>query len=170
MQHKPALAGSILKEGVKEMVRKNSTKAGETGTESLDMAMRNGSEAFKSGFEKAVKGYDQFWDYGRDTVEAYVKAANVAGKGVETLHSEIYAYSKQSVEDSISAAKAIFGSKSVHEAFEVQTDFVKSAFESYVSEVTKLSEILFATTKEAWNPLQGRVQAWAEVVDNTRAV
>jgi phasin family protein len=170
MQHKPALAGSIRKEGVKEMVRKNSTKAGETGAESLDMAMRNGSEAFKSGFEKAVKGYDQFWDYGRDTVEAYVKAANVAGKGVETLHNEIYAYSKQSVEDSISAAKAIFGSKSVHEAFEMQTDFVKSAFESYVSEVTKLSEILFATTKEAWNPLQGRVQAWAEVVDNTRAV
>ena len=151
------------------MVRKNSTKAGERSTETLDAAMKNGSEAFKANFEKAVKGYDQFWDYGRETVEAYVQAANAAGKGVETLHNEIYAYSKQSVEDSISAAKAIFGSKSVHEAFEMQSDFVKSALESYVSEFTKLSEIMFATTKEAWNPLQGRVQAWAEVVDTTRA-
>src|SRR5438045_1374275 len=152
------------------MVRKNTTKAGETSAEALDTAMKNGTEAFKAGFEKAVKGYDQFWDYGRDTVEAYAKAANVAGKGVETLHNEIYAYSKQSVEESISVAKAVFGSKSVHEAFEVQSDFVKSAFESYVSELTKLSEIMFATTKEALNPLQGRVQAWAEVVENTRSV
>jgi hypothetical protein len=29
---------------------------------------------------------------------------------------------------------------------------------------------MFATTKEAWNPLQGRVQAWAEVVENARTV
>jgi len=51
------------------------------------------------------------------------------------------------VEGSISAAKAVFGSKSVHEAFELQTDFVKSAFESYVSEVTKLGEIMFSATR-----------------------
>jgi phasin family protein len=169
VQHKPALAGSSQTKGVSNMVRKSSTKAGERSAETLETAMKNGSEAFKAGFEKAVKGYDQFWDYGRDTVEAYVKAANVAGKGAETIQNEIYAYSKQSVEDSITAAKAMFGSRSVHEAFEVQTDFVKSAFESYVSEMTKLSEIMFSTTKEALNPLQGRVQAWAEVVENSRA-
>jgi phasin family protein len=151
------------------MVRKNSTKAGEGNAETLETAMKNGSEAFKAGFEKAVKGYDQFWGYGRDTAEAYVRAANAAGKGAETIQSEIYAYSKQSVEDSITAAKALFGSRSVHEAFEVQSDFVKSAFESYVSEMTKLSEIMFSTTKETLNPLQGRVQAWAEVVENARA-
>ena len=151
------------------MVRKTSTKAGEKGADRFETAMNNGSDAFKAGFEKAVRGYDQFWDYGRDTVEAYVRAANAAGKGAETIQNEIYAYSKQSVEDSISAAKALFGSKSVHEAFEVQSDFVKSAFESYVSEVTKLSEIVFSTTKETLNPLQGRVQAWAEAVESARA-
>lgn len=154
------------------MVSRNRTKAGESerATETLDAAFKNGSEAFRTGFEKAAKGYDQFFGYGRETVEAYVKAANVAGKGAEVLHNEIYAYSKQSMEDSVSAAKALFGSKSVHEAFEVQTDFVKSAFDSYVSEITKLSEIMFSTTKEALNPLQGRVQAWVDVVENTRAV
>ena len=152
------------------MVRKNGKRTGEKieANETFETAVKNGSEAFKAGFDKAVKGYDQFWDYGRDTVEAYVKAANVTGKGVETIHNEIYAYSKQSVEDSISAAKALFGSRSVHEAFELQTDFVKSAFESYVSEVTKLSEIMFTTTKEALIPLQGRMQAWAEAVESSR--
>lgn len=137
--------------------------------ETVDAAMKNGSEAFKTGFDKMVKGYDRFFGYGRETVEAYVKAANAAGKGVETIHGEIYAYSKQSVEDSISAAKAVFGSKSIHEAFELQTDFVKSAFDAYVGEVTKLSEIAFSTAKDAMGPLQGRMQAWTETVESARA-
>ena len=154
------------------MVNRNRSRAGERveTTETLETAMKNGSEAFRTGFEKAVKGYDEFWGYGRETVEAYVKAANAAGKGAEILQNEIYSYSKQSVEDSISAAKAVFGSRSAHQAFELQTDFVKSAFESYVSEVTKLGEIMFSTTKEAFNPLQGRMQAWVEIVETARTV
>ena len=47
------------------------------------------------------------------------------------------------------------GSKSVHEAFEFQTDFAKSAFESYVAELTKFSELVTATTKDTFAPLQG---------------
>src|SRR3974390_944838 len=81
-------------------------------TEGIETAMKNGTEALKAGFEKAVKNYDQFLGYGKDTVEAYMKAANAAGKGAETLHNEIYSFSKQSIEDSIAAAKALMGSKS----------------------------------------------------------
>lgn len=139
------------------------------GVETLETAIKTGSEAFKTGFDRAVKNYDQFLGYGRDTVEAYMRAANAAGKGVETLHNEFYAFSKQSVEDSISATKALMGSKSVHEALELQSDFAKSAFDNYVSQVTKMGEIVSSTTKEAFEPLQGRVQAWVEVVQSTRA-
>jgi phasin family protein len=149
----------------------NRSKAGDkvVGTEAIESAMKNGSEAFKTGFEKAVKSYDNFFGYSRETVEACVKAANAAGKGVETLHNELYTYSKQSVEDSISATRALFASKSVHEALELQTDFVKSSFDAYVGQMTKLSEIMFSATKEAISPLQGRVQAWVEIVESARA-
>ncbi len=159
-----------LKDEVKNMAAK-AKMAGEKidGTESIETAIKTGSEAFKTGFDKAVKSYDQFLGYGKETVEAYMKAANAAGKGVETLHGELYAYSKQSVEDSISATKALLGSKSVHEAFELQTDFAKSAFDTYVSQVTKLGEIVSSTAKGAFEPLQGRVQAWVDIVQSSRA-
>ena len=137
--------------------------------QTAEAAFKNGADAFKSGFEKAVKNYDQFLGYGKETVEAYVKAANAAGKGVETIHSEIYAFSKQSIEESIAATKAVLGSKSVHEAFEVQTDFAKTAFDQYVGQLTKISELVAATSKEALAPLQGRVQAWVDVVQSSRA-
>ena len=139
------------------------------GTETIETALKNGSEALKTGFEKAAKNYDQFLSYGRDTVEAYMKAANAAGKGVETLHTEFYSFSKQSVEDSIAATKALMGTKSIHEAFELQTDFAKSAFDSYVSQMTKLSEIMLSSAKDTFQPLQGRVQAWVDVVESARA-
>ena len=139
------------------------------GTETIETAMKNGSEVLKSGFEKAAKNYDHFLSYGRDTVEAYMKAANAAGKGVETIQTEFYSFSKQSVEDSIAATKAVMGSKSIHEAFELQTDFAKSAFDSYVGQMTKLSEIMLSAAKDTFEPLQSRVQAWVDVVESTRA-
>jgi hypothetical protein len=35
--------------------------------------------------------------------------------------------------------------------------------------VSKLSEIMTAATKETLEPIQGRYQAWVEVVQNNRA-
>jgi phasin family protein len=138
-------------------------------TDTAETAVKNGTEAFKNGFEKATKNYGHFLSYGKDTAEAYLKAANVAGKGVETLQSEMYSFSKQSLEESLAATKAVLGSKSVHEAFEIQTDFAKTAFDAYVGQMTRISEIFASTTKEAIQPLQGRVQAWVDAVQSARA-
>ena len=143
--------------------------AAEKTTASAETTFLNGAEAMKAGFEKAVKSYDTVLGYGKDTVEAYMKSATIAGKGVESINSELYSYSKDAIEESIAAGKAILGSKSVHEAFELQTDYAKSAFEAYVGELTKFSELLTSTTKSTFAPLQGRVQAWVEVVQSARA-
>ena len=137
--------------------------------ETVETALKTSTEAFKTNFEKAVKGYDQLLGYGKETVEACVKSANAAGKGAETLHNEIYAYSKQSIEDTIAAAKALLASKSPQEAFELQTDFAKTAFEAYVGEVSKLNDIVVSTTKSAYEPLQGRYQAWVDTMQSFRA-
>ena len=144
--------------------------AAEKTTASAETTFLNGAEVLKTGFEKAVKNYDTVLSYGKDTAEAYMKSATVAGKGIESINSEIYSYSKDAIEESIVAGKAILGSKSIHEAFELQTDFAKSAFESYVSQLTKFSELFTSTSKETFAPLQGRVQAWVEVVQSARPV
>jgi phasin family protein len=153
----------------KEKTMAKNKTAGEKINGSAETAIKNGTHALKTGFDKAVKNYDQFLGYGKETVEAYMKSANAAGKGVETLHSEIYAFSKQSVEESLAATKAVLGSKSVHEAFELQTGFAKTAFDAYVGQMTRLGAIFSSTTKEAIQPLQGRVQAWVDVVQSKRA-
>lgn len=141
--------------------------AGDKAT--AETALENGAAALKTGLEKALKGYDAFVTYGKDNAEAVTKSATVAGKGIETINSEIYSYSKQSIEDSVAATKAVLGSKSVHEAFEFQTDYVKSAFEAYVAEMSKITELATATTKDSFAPFKGRVQAWLDTVQTVRA-
>jgi phasin family protein len=131
--------------------------------------MKNGTEAFKDGFEKAAKAYDHFLGFGKETVEAYLKAANAAGKGFETYQSEMFAFTKQSVEDSLAVTKAVLGARSVHEAIETQSGFAKTAFDTYVGEVNRLNEIALSTAKETFEPIQGRIQAWVEVVQSSRA-
>jgi len=142
--------------------------AGEKATASAETALETGTIALKTGLEKAMKGYDAVLGYGKDTAEAVMKSATVAGKSAETINSEIYSFSKQSIEDTVAATKAVMGSKSVHEAFEYQTDFAKSVFESYVAELSKISELATAATKDSFAPFKGRVQAWLDVVQTAR--
>lgn len=123
-----------------------------------------GADAIKAGFDKAIAGYDNVVNYSKDTAEALIKSATVAGKGAETLNNEFYTYAKQSLEDSLAAGKAFFAAKSVHEAIEVQTGFAKSAFENYVTELTKFNKLITATAKDSFAPLEGRAQAWVDLV------
>lgn len=151
------------------MAKAKAAEALNGAAEGIETAFKTGTEALKVSFEKAVKNYDQLLGYGKDTVEAYVKSANAAGRGAEILHNELYAWSKQSIEESITTAKAVLASKSVHEAFELQTDYARNAFDAYVGGLTKLSELVVSTSKEAFEPLQGRITAWVEAVQTARA-
>lgn len=143
--------------------------AGDRMKDAAETMAMNGADAVKNGFEKAVKGYDQVLGFGKETVEAYLKAANVAGKGVETMQNEMYSFSKQSVEETLAVTRAVLGARTVHEAIEIQSDFAKSVFDTYVGQINRMNEIMLSTTKEAFEPIQGRIQAWAEVVQTARA-
>ena len=132
--------------------------------ETIDTALHSGAEAMKDGFEKAVKGYDQIMTFGKDNAEAVVKSANAAGKGVETFNSEIFAYTRKSIEESMAVAKAIMGAKSVDEAISLQSEFGKAAFETYVDELAKFGDMALGIAKGAAEPLQARASAFVDLV------
>ena len=123
--------------------------------------------AFKSGLEKATKSYDEFVAFAKDTAEAWTSAANVAGKGLETINTEWFAYSRNAIEDSIAATKAMFETKSTKEFLELQSGFTRKAVDAYVAEVTKIGDIAVSAAKDAAAPLQARVAAFVELAQVT---
>lgn len=140
-----------------------------TGAEDFEGAMQNGANVMKEGFDQAAKGYEQFVAFGKDTAEAWMKSANVAGKGFEKMHNEMYSFSRQTMEDGVAAAKAVFACESVQDAVAIQSGFAKTAFEAYVQQMTKLGDIAQKVAKEASEPLQERTTAWVEFVQNAKA-
>lgn len=125
--------------------------------------------AVKTGFEKAAKGYDELVAFAKDTAEAWTSAANVAGKGFETINTEWFAYSRAALEESIAATKALFETKSPKELIELQSVFARKAVDTYVSEITKIGDIAVSTAKDAAAPLQARVTALVDFAQMARA-
>ena len=134
------------------------------GADTVESALYSGAEAMKDGFEKAIKNYDQFVAFSKDMAEAMIKSANATGKGFETLNSEVFSYTRESIEEGVVATKAIMASKSVDEAIQLQSEYSKSAFETYVDELAKFQDMALAMTKSAATPLQARVAAFVDLV------
>lgn len=134
-----------------------------------ERAMKNGAETMQEGFEKATKGYEQFVAFGKDNAEAWMKSANLAGKGISEIHDQFFAFQRGLIEEGMATTKAVLGSKNVQEAIEVQSDFVRSAFETYVDQVAKFSDMAMSVAKDAAEPFQARATAFVEMVQNKRA-
>jgi len=83
-----------------------------------------------------------------------MRSAASVNKATEALRCELQAYSQQAANDTIAATKAIMGSKSVFDAFELQSEFAKTAFENYAKELTKLGELFTTAAKEGFLPFR----------------
>lgn len=116
----------------------------------------------KNGFETVTKGLEQFTTFGKGNVEAYVQAATVVAKTVERVNGEVFNFSKQQVEDGVAAFKAMSSAKSFHEAWELQTDFAKSALDAYVAQATKLNDLWMDAAKQAAEPFSSRFSQMTE--------
>ncbi|MCE9523576.1 MAG: phasin family protein [Alphaproteobacteria bacterium] len=136
--------------------------------ESVEHVMQNGNEAMKNGMQTWTKAIERFSGLGKENVEAYMKATTAVTKAVERINGEVMSFSKQQVEDGVAAFKAVSGAKSVHQAWEVQTDFAKSALDAYVAQATKINDMWMAAAKQAMEPMTARFSALAEAVQEVR--
>jgi phasin family protein len=139
-----------------------------TGAETLKTTVEQfataGNQAFKDSVEKSLASLNDVNAHSKKNLEAVVASVTAATKGAEALGAQAMAYSKQAVEDQVSAAKALAGAKSVQEAVELQTAWAKSALETYMAQVGKMGETVAASVKDSMKPLNERVTAMVEKV------
>jgi phasin family protein len=138
------------------------------GADAMRKGIEKTVEMTKSQFEKAAKSAGDVASFNKETVEALVKSANATAKGVEAFNAEVVSYSKQSIEDTVAAAKAMMGARSVKEFVELHTDFSKTAFDAMVNQSTKMADLLMGTAKDAFEPIQSRAAAVVEKVQSLR--
>jgi len=84
-----------------------------------------------------------------------MKSIGAASKGFQAIAAEVTNYSKKSFEDGTAAAERLFGAKTLEKAIEAQSDYVKTAYEGFIAEATKLGELYADLAKESYKPFEG---------------
>ena len=134
-----------------------------------DQVAEDARQKTTQGADNLTRGMEDAAQFGQESLDAVVTSSRIAAKAHETVGAEVAAFTKKSYEDSLAAAKDLTASKSVTELMEKQTAYAKAAFESYVSEATKINDIYVAATKEALAPLNARFTKAFEVARGGRA-
>jgi hypothetical protein len=102
-----------------------------------------------------LKNVDEMQKFGRDNVEATMKSLGVASKGLQAIAAEVTNYSKKSFEDGTAAVERLLGAKTLEKAIEIQSEYVKTAYEGFVTQATKMGELYADVAKEAYKPFEG---------------
>ncbi|MDP3490405.1 MAG: TIGR01841 family phasin [Phenylobacterium sp.] len=127
-----------------------------------------GNHAFKDAMEKSMTALAETNTYSKQNLEAIVASATAAAKGAEAVGAEALAFAKKNVEEQMAAAKTLASAKSLQEAMELQSAFTKKAMESYMSEMTRMSELFTASMKDSMKPINERVTATVERLQAAR--
>ena len=102
-----------------------------------------------------LKNFEDFQKLGKDNVDVCMKQLGTVSKGWQAIATEFADYSKKSFEDGSAALEKLVGAKSLEKAIEVQSDFLKSAYEGFVAQSTKMGELYTDLAKETYKPLEG---------------
>ena len=134
----------------------------------VETMVEDAQKAATEGFEKMNKASEDAMAFAQDNMAAYVKASETAAKAAEAMNAEIVAFAKKSVEEGVAASKELSEVKSIPDFVERQSAMMKTVFDGYVSEATKLNEMYAAAAKEAFAPLNARFTAAADMVKSHR--
>ena len=107
---------------------------------------------------------DEVQRAGKDGFDAAVSSFGEANKGFQAIAAEIAAYSKKSFEDGTRAFEQLIGAKSFEQAWEIQSQYAKKAFEAYVAQASKIGEMYVDLARGAYNPVEQAVAKTARKV------
>ena len=91
---------------------------------------------------------------GKESFEAVVRSYGEANKALQAIVAETTNYSKKAFEDATRAFEQLVGVKSVEAAFEVQSQYAKKAYDTYMAEASKLGEMYLTLARSACRPFE----------------
>ena len=94
-------------------------------------------------------------NYGKEQFEQVVANATTFQSGIQAIATAYGDYAKKSFEDTKSFAEKLSGVKSLDKALEAQSEYAKSAYETFVAESQKIAGLYSDLAKQPFKPLEG---------------
>ena len=93
----------------------------------------------------------------QEAMDNITKSYEVTNKGLQTVAKEAADFTKQSYEAGTEAFQKLSTAKTVDKAMEIQGEYAKTAYESFIAQATKMGEIYTNIAKEAYKPFEKAV-------------
>ena len=91
---------------------------------------------------------DTIQKFSKDNADAALKSFGVVSKGAQAIAVETADYAKKSFEQSTATLEKLVGAKTLDKAIEIQTEFAKQAYETFVHESQKIRELYSGLAKQ----------------------
>ncbi|WP_150496958.1 phasin family protein [Roseibium aquae] len=92
---------------------------------------------------------------GKDNMDMAMESFGSVTKGMQAIAAEVADYQKKSFEDGSAAVEKLVASKTLDKAFEAQADYMKTSYEGFVSQMTKIGEMVTDLSKDVYKPYEG---------------
>jgi hypothetical protein len=101
----------------------------------------------------ATPTLEDFQKFSKDQLEALTTASTTFSKGLQEIATESSDYSKKAFAAGTAMYEKLLGARSVETAIQIQTEFAKQAYESFVAQATKVSELYTRVASDAMKPV-----------------
>lgn len=151
--------------------QKGTTAMTETVTKIANEAVERGQALFgdfnaraKAALEKSTKLVEELNEFNKGNLEAVVESTKVAAKGAEALGQQAADTARKNYEKATAAMKSFASVKSPTELFQLQSEYARSAFDSFVAESSKNTEAFLKLAGDVFQPLSNRIAVAAEKI------
>ena len=98
---------------------------------------------------------DPMQKFGKEGVDMAMATLGPWTTNAQAIATEFAEYSTKSFEDSAAALEKLMGAKNLETAMAVQTEYLKSSYEYFITESAKIGELYADLAKEAYKPFEG---------------
>jgi hypothetical protein len=102
--------------------------------------------------------------YGKEHLDTVVASAASLQTGLQAIASAYGDYTKKSFEDTKSFVEKLSGVRSLDKALEVQTEYARSAYETFVAESQKIAGLYTDLAKQTFRPLENMAAKFSPAV------
>ncbi len=101
--------------------------------------------------------FEDIQKYGKEQFGAAAEATTSFAKTLQTIATETADYSKKSIEANSAFVEKLLGAKSYDTAIQIQSEFWKTSYASFVAQATKIGDLYSSLAKEAFKPVESAV-------------
>jgi hypothetical protein len=103
---------------------------------------------------RSIMTNEDMQKFGKNNMDMALTSFSAWTKGAQAIAVEVVDYSRKSAESSAAAWEKLMSAKSLEKAIEVQSQYLKSSYEDFVAEATKLGELYVDLAKQAYHPIE----------------